>query len=83
MAASNRQVVFTVVIDLAKGSKEAHMVTVERIGKELGATAMTLMNDKGYAVKAANVTTLLHYVRHNKTTVLKAVRKATTLRRVV
>jgi len=75
-----RRATITLSIDLARGSKEAHMVTIEKIAKQLGVEAVSAFEARGYTVRKAAVNTMLHYVRHNKTQI---VRKATrTLRSV-
>lgn len=65
-----RRATITVAIDLARGSKEAHMVTIEKIAQQLGQEVTAAFEAKGYTVAKATVNTVLHYVRHNKTVVL-------------
>ena len=60
----SRRVSFTIDLDLAKGSKEAHAVTVERIARRILRETEQVMIDKGYKVQGATITTLLHTVRH-------------------
>ena len=72
MANMKRQAVITVVVDLKKYSKEAHMVTIEKLGLEVGEYARKAFEAKGYKIEAARVTTVLQYVRHSKTVAVKA-----------
>lgn len=65
-----RRISITVDIDLARGSKEAHAVTIEKIANQIGRTATSLIENKGYTIEKAEVRTVLHYVRHELKTVL-------------
>jgi len=70
---AQRRIELKVIIDLAKGSKEAHEVTIKKIAEEVGWTAVTLMEKKGYSIRQAHISHLLHYVRHDITkTLVKA-----------
>lgn len=72
---SARRATITIVVDLTKGSKEAHMVSIEKITRELGVQATSLFEAKGYTVSQSTVNTVLHTVRHNKTVIIKAAGK--------
>lgn len=68
---ASRTISILVNIDLAKGSKEAHAVTIKKIADAIGAQAVEAIEAKGYTVRAAHVETVLHYVRHEMRTQLK------------
>lgn len=68
---AERRATIVLDIDLAKYSKEAHMVTVEKIAHDLGAIAVKAFEDRGYTVRRASVNTMLHYVRHSSRVWLK------------
>lgn len=72
---ADRRATITVDIDLTKGSKEAHMVTVQRIADACGAEIVSAFEERGYSVRRASVNTTLHYVRHSATTWLRRPRK--------
>jgi hypothetical protein len=71
----SRRVTITLDIDLAKYSKEAHMVTVQKIADALGAHAVSLFEDTGYKVHSASASTMMHYVRHTSRTMLRRAKK--------
>lgn len=70
MSVARRTVEIKVVVDLAKGSKEAHARTIRRIADEIGLYAVRELEDRNYTIQKATVTTLMHYVRHDLTTTL-------------
>lgn len=76
---AERRISMIVHIDLAKASKEAHAVTIEKLAKQVGTYAADLIEDHGYTIRKAHVETVMHYVRHelhsNIRTVKRALRK--------
>lgn len=77
---TERRATITIDIDLAKYSKEAHMVTVQQIAKDLGAKAIEAFEAKGYTIRRASVNTMLHYVRHTQRTWLSRPPKGRSLK---
>lgn len=75
---AERRISFLIDIDLSKGSKEAHAVTIEKIAHKLGGVAVDLMEAHNYDIRRAVTTTEIHYVRH----ILKDVVVATVKRRL-
>lgn len=67
---AKRRISIIIDMDLAKGSKEAHAVTIKKIADIVGSDAVQAVRDKGYRVDAAQVRTVMHYVRHELTTTL-------------
>ena len=80
---AKRVVEFTVVMELARASKEAHAVTINKVARQVGAHAVELMDDRGYTVERAEVTNLMHYVRHAIRTTLVGGRRVRHLKKVV
>jgi hypothetical protein len=60
----SRRVTMLIEMDLPRGSKEAHEVTVRKIARQVGTFATGLMEDNGYTVRQSNVVLTLHTVRH-------------------
>lgn len=61
---AERRITIKIDIDLDKYSKEAHAVTVRRIAYDVGQYATQMFTDNGYTVRASNLETTIHYVRH-------------------
>lgn len=78
---AERRITLQIDIDLAKHSKEAHAVTIEKIAKAVAAHAVELIEDKGYSIRRASATTTMHYVRHVLPVVLRKP-KVTRLKKV-
>jgi hypothetical protein len=57
--------------ELARGSKEAHQVSIDRLVQKVGAVALELMDAKGYSVSKATTSGEISYVRHVWTHVLR------------
>lgn len=72
---AKRRATLVIDIDLARGSKEAHMVTVEKIANKVGQMAVEAFEARGYRVHEAKINTTLHYVRHSTTAWLKRASK--------
>ena len=74
---ATRRISIIIDMDLAKGSKEAHAVTIKRIADLIGSETVELVKSKGYRVDSAQVRTVMHYVRHEMSTMLvkKVVRR--------
>lgn len=79
---AERRISFLVEIDLTKGSKEAHAVTIEKIANRIAEFAVQQMEGKNYDIRRAVVSTEMHYVRHVLKNVIVAASKRR-LRRVV
>jgi len=67
-----RRISFLIEVDLAKYSKEAHAVTIERIANKLGGVAVELMEAHNYDISRAVSSTEIYYVRHVLKNVLVA-----------
>lgn len=78
---AERRIDFLVSIDLAKGSKEAHAVTIDKIAEQVGKFATERMETYGYGVRRATSTTTLHYVRHTLTHIIKSPRTLRVVRK--
>lgn len=72
---AERRITIDIAIDLARSSKEAHAVTIKKIADQIGEEAVKTFEARGYRVRAATVNTLMHYVRHDMTTVLRKARR--------
>lgn len=71
MARAERHIKVTLDFVLQKGSKEAHLVSIEPIAHQIGRSALTMLEEHGYTISEASVNTLLAYVRHNSTKVIR------------
>jgi alpha-L-arabinofuranosidase len=84
MQVFSRRVTMLVELDLPRGSKEAHEVTVRKIAQEVGKVATSLMEERGYTVSTSNVTLTMHTVRHvTKLAIKKAVKSKKRLLKAV
>lgn len=72
---AERRVTISVDIDLARGSKEAYEPTIRRLADDVGAHVLDVFERNGFRVRAAKVNTLMHYVRHDMSTILRSPRK--------
>jgi hypothetical protein len=68
---ADRRTTITIDIDLAKNSKEAHLVSIKQIVEDQAEQIVAAFERNGYDVRRASVNTTLHYVRHSVTTWLR------------
>ena len=79
-----RQIVLTVVVDLAKGTKEAHERTISRLATGAAEEFVQSLSRNGYTVRSSGFNLLMHYVRHdNFTWITKPAKAVRRLKRVV
>lgn len=72
-----RRATIQIDIDFVRKSKYAHATTVQQIANNLGREAIEAFESYGYEVRAAKAQTMLHYVRHSLSTVLRRPKKRT------
>lgn len=78
---TQRRIDITVSVELARSSKEAYEPTIKKLADSIGEASIELFEAHGYNVRQAHVETLMHYVRHSFSSVLKRPRRLKMVRK--
>jgi len=69
-----RRIEIKFVADLAKGTRKANQVTIDKMTREIGEFARQLFSQNGFTATSTEVTRKITYFESTKTFVLMAIR---------